>query len=97
MGVATEVERYLARHDLPSRPAELSADAGTATAWVWTTERRGGAPLTVVAARDEAALAALARPLPHYGRQSWLVFEGSTAIAKGVWPSRPQQIALGGG
>ena len=97
VGVASEVERYLARHDLPSRPAELNADAGTATAWAWTTERRGGAPLTVVAARDEAALAALARPLPHYGRQSWLVFVGPTAIARGTWPSRPQQIAFGGG
>ena len=97
VGLAPEVDRYLARHDLPRRPAELGAAAGTATAWVWTTGRRGGAPLTVVAARDEAALAALARPLPHYGRQSWLVFEGPTAIARGVWPLRPQRIALGGG
>jgi len=97
VGLAPEVDRYLARHGLPRRPPELDAAAGTATAWVWTTERRGGAPLTVVAARDEAALAALARPLPHYGRQSWLVFGGSTAIARGVWPSRPQRIALAGG
>jgi hypothetical protein len=51
----------------------------------------------VVAARDESALAALARPLPHYGRQSWLAFDGTTAIARGVWPSRPQRIALAGG
>jgi hypothetical protein len=94
VGLAPEVDRYLARHTLPRRPRELAAAANTATAWVWTTERRGGEPLTVVAARDEAALAALARPLPHYGRQSWLVFEGSTAIARGVWPSRPQHVAF---
>jgi hypothetical protein len=94
VGLAPEVERYLARHDLPRRPAALSTAAGSATAWVWTTERRGGEPLTVIATRDEAALAALARPLPHYGRQSWLVFEGSTAIARGVWPSRPQHVAF---
>jgi aminopeptidase N len=97
VGLASEVDRYLARHGLPRRPPKLDATAGTATAWVWTTERRGGAPLTVVAARDEAALAALARPLPHYGRQSWLAFDGTTAIARGVWPSRPQRIALAGG
>jgi hypothetical protein len=97
VGLASEVDRYLSRHGLPRRPPELDAAAGTATAWVWTTERRGGAPLTVVAARDEAALAELARPLPHYGRQSWLVFDGTTAIARGVWPSRPQRIALAGG
>jgi aminopeptidase N len=97
VGLAPDVDRYLARHNLPRRPPELDATAGNATAWVWTTEGRGGAPLTVVAARDEAALAVLARPLPHYGRQSWLVFDGPTAIARGVWPSRPQRIALGGG
>ena len=96
VGLAPEVDRYLSRHNLPRRPAELSAAAGTATAWVWTTERRGGAPLTVIVARDEAALAALARPLPHYGRQSWLVFDGSKAITRGVWPSRPQHVAFGG-
>jgi hypothetical protein len=64
---------------------------------VWTAERGNGAPLTVVEARDEAALAALARPLPHYGRQSWIVFDRPTALARGVWPSRPQRISLGGG
>jgi aminopeptidase N len=97
VGLAPEVDRYLARHALPRRPAELGAAGGTATAWVWTTERRGGAPLTVVAARDATALTALARPLPHYGRQSWLVFEGPTATARGVWPSRPQRVAFDGG
>jgi hypothetical protein len=97
VGLMAEVDRYLARHALPRRPPELDAAAGTATAWAWTTEGRGGAPLTVVAARDEAALAAVARPLPHYGRQSWLVFDGSKAVARGVWPSRPQRIALGDG
>jgi hypothetical protein len=96
VGLVSEVERYLARHGLPRRPAELSKAGGTATAWVWTAERPNGAPLTVVEARDEAALAALARPLPHYGRQSWILFDGPTAIARGVWPSRPQRVSFGG-
>jgi len=96
VGLVAEVARYLARNGLPPRPPGLGASAGPATAWVWTLERRGGAPVTVVEARDEAALAALARPLPHYGRQSWLVFDGAKAIARGTWPSRPQQIDLNG-
>jgi hypothetical protein len=97
VGLASEVDRYLARHGLPTRPAELAAAEAKATAWVWTAERGNGAPLTVVEARDEAALAALARPLPHYGRQSWILFDGPTALARGVWPSRPQRVTFGGG
>jgi hypothetical protein len=97
VGLVGEVERYLARHGLPPRPSGLGTTPGPATAWVWTLERDHGAPVTVAAARDESALAALARPLPHYGRQSWLVFDGATVIARGTWPSRPQQILLDGG
>jgi hypothetical protein len=92
IGLEAEVGRYLARHGLPARPRELEADAAQATAWVWTATRAGGATLTVVAARDAAALEALARPLPHHGRQSWLVFDGPRAIVRGTWPSRPQGL-----
>jgi len=95
VGLAGDVDRYLARHGLPRRPAELARSGGEPTAWVWTAERRNGAPLTVVEARDEAALAALARPLPHYGRQSWILFDGPTALARGVWSSRPQRVSFG--
>jgi aminopeptidase N len=94
VGLEREVNRYLARHGLPPRPAELSATPDRATAWVWTAARTTGEPVTVVSARDTTALAALGRPLPHYGRQSWLVFEGRTATARGTWPSRPQSIRL---
>jgi hypothetical protein len=97
VGLANEVDRYLVRHGLPRRPVELAADGGRATAWVWTAERKAGGTLAVIEARDEAALAALARPLPHYGRQSWILFDGSTALARGVWPSRPQRLSLGDG
>ncbi len=94
VGLEREVNRYLARHGLPPRPAELGATHDRATAWVWTATRTTGEPVTVVSARDATALAALGRPLPHYGRQSWLVFEGGTATARGTWPSRPQSIRL---
>jgi peptidase M28-like protein/peptidase M1-like protein/PDZ domain-containing protein len=44
--------------------------------------------VTYVAASSEAAAAALARKLPHYGKYSWLVFAGDEATnqASGEWP-----------
>jgi len=94
VGLERDVNRYLARHGLPLRPAELSATPDRPTAWVWTATRTTGETVTIVSARDAAALAALGRPLPHYGRQSWLVFAGGTATARGTWPSRPQSVRL---
>jgi len=94
IGMRDDVQRYLRQHGLPPRPAELDLSADQASAWVWTASREDGQPLTVVSARDPKALAALERPLPHYGRQSWLVFEGDSVIARGVWPSRAQTVRL---
>jgi hypothetical protein len=34
------------------------------------------------------------RPLPHYGRQSWLAFEGARAIERGVWPGQAVEVRL---
>jgi hypothetical protein len=61
---------------------------------VWTVQRPNGAPLAVVAGEDAAALRALLRPLPHYGAQSWLVFEGSRAVGRGVWESPGRAIPV---
>jgi hypothetical protein len=87
LGLHEQVDAWLASHGLPERPASL---AGKGTAQVWTAVRPGAAPLTVVSARDAQALAALARPLPHYGRQSFVVFEGSRMVERGAWPAQPQ-------
>lgn len=83
-GLHEDVDAALARAGLPPRPAEL---AGRGSAQVWTVARAGGAALAVVSARDAESLAALARPLPHYGSQSWLAFAGSRVLARGVWPA----------
>jgi len=83
IGPDAAADVWLARHGLPPRPA-----AAHGSAQVWTGRDAGGRPYAVVAARDPAALAALARPLPHYGSQSWLAFDGARAIDKGVWPPR---------
>ena len=89
IGVHADVDAWLARQRL-SRPAEV-AGKGTAQAWMVP---RGGAPLAVVSVRDAQALAALSRPLPHYGAQSFIVFEDRKAIEQGVWPSRPQTVRI---
>lgn len=87
IGLDEDLDAWLARHGLPPPPAQV---AGRGSGRMWTAARADGRTLVVVAARDAEALAALARPLPHYGRQSWVVFDGAQALDRGVWPSRPQ-------
>lgn len=85
VGLTTAVAKALADAGLPPTPASL---AGRGTARVWTGSRgAGGAPLLVVEADDAVALRALARPLPHYRRESYLVFEGGRAVDRGTWPA----------
>jgi hypothetical protein len=87
IGLGEDLDPWLAKNGLPPRPAAV---AGRGSGQMWTATRADGRTLVVVSARDAEALAALARPLPHYGRQSWVVFDGAKAIDRGVWPSRPQ-------
>jgi len=87
IGLDDKVHRWLASHKLPGMPDELR---GRGSAVVWTASLPQGKSMAVVAARDAGALAALARPLPHYGRKSYVIFDGVKAIASGVWPPRPQ-------
>ncbi len=72
---------YLDAHGLPGPPEQV---AGRGTARVWAGRDAGGRPVVVVAADGGAALAALMRPLPHYGRRGHLAFEGSKAVVKGT-------------
>ena len=50
--------------------------------------------LAVVSARDAEALRSLQRPLPHYGAQSWLVFEDGRALERGTWPAPGRVIPV---
>lgn len=88
IGMDEDVDAWLARQKLPARPAQ-AVDRGTASAW--TIARGTDGPVIVVAARDAQSLVALLRPLVHYGRQSFVVFEGGKAIDRGVWPTQPQE------
>ncbi|RZI43377.1 M1 family peptidase [Herbaspirillum sp. HC18] len=92
IGSHAEIDNLLSHAGLPPRPASLS---GKGSAQVWTIAREK-APVAVVSAAGAEALIALARPLPHYGAQSWLVFDGSRAIGKGVWPAPGTLIPVDG-
>ena len=90
VGTHTEVDQALAGAGLPARPASL---AGKGSAQVWTVP---GQPyrLAVISGQDAPALSALQRGLPHYGGQSWLVFEQGRVIDKGIWPAGIPEITV---
>lgn len=92
IGIDDEVDRWLLRHGLPARPDALRRGSAVA----WTAARAQGISMAVVSARDAESLAALARPLPHYGRKSYVVFDGAKAIDSGTWPAQPQVWNLTG-
>lgn len=91
VGLEAEVSAWLDRHGLPQAPREV---AGRGEARVWTERLPDGATLVVVCAQGEAALQALQRPLPHYGRSSWLVLEQGRVVDKGAWPARAERLTL---
>jgi len=92
MGLSGDIDRALARLGLPDRPGSLGT-RGSAQVW---TVRNGPSetPVAVVSARDAGSLKALTRPLPHYGAQSFLVFDGAHALERGVWPASGRSIAV---
>ncbi len=75
-----------ALHETGSGPVPDTL-VGRGSARVWTVRRGDGTAALVIAARDAAALRDIARPLPHYRRQSYLVFDGTKAVERGVWPA----------
>ena len=92
VGLQRDVDAALSKLGLALRPAILT---GRGSAQVWTVlSENGGAPIAVISARDAPALTALLRPLPHYGAQSYLIFDGSRAIERGIWPAPGRLIAV---
>jgi len=96
IGLTDRIEALLKQTGLATVPQTL---AGRGSARVWTASRDGGRPMLVVAADDADALQALLRPLPHYGRKSYLVFEGRRAVESGIWPATesPLRRRIGSG
>ena len=91
IGLQQDVDAWLTARNLPPRPDEIS---GKGTAQAWTLARADGASLAIISAKDAASLEALIRPLPHYGRQSYITFDGRQAIEKGIWPMQVQQVVV---
>ncbi len=88
VGSTTAVDAWLARSGLPASPPEV---AGKGTARAWAVPGARDRPVVVVAGTDADALAAMAGPLPHLAGESWIVFEGRRAVARGLW------VPAGGG
>jgi aminopeptidase N len=91
VGAAREIMGWLDRHALPAVPGEVS---GRGDARVWTFRLASGAPIAVVAADSASALENAIRPLPHYGRQSWLVIDDGRVVERGVWPASAPSIEV---
>ena len=89
VGTHADIDAWLAGRHLPARH-----EAARGSAQVWAGRDDAGRPFAIVSARDGEALKALERGLPHYGRQSWLVFDGARAVDKGVWPPQLEEIRL---
>jgi aminopeptidase N len=85
------VNELLARLGLPLPPPKL---AGKGSARVWVARDESGRSYAVIAAETVDGLKALQRPLPHYGRESWLVFDGAKVTDKGIWPARAERIRV---
>ena len=90
IGLHDQVDKWLNLNKLPPRPFNMRRD-GTAHAW---TLRREGVTIVVVSAKNKFSLQALMRPLPHYGRQSYVVFNGAKVIERGTWPAHVQGVML---
>ena len=91
VGLHADVDAALARSGLPPRPSQF---AGRGSAQVWTIARTEGAPVAVISAANAEAITALQRPLPHYGSQSWLVFDGAKMLERGVWPGAAPMVPV---
>lgn len=91
VGLRADVDQALRAGGLAGPPDAVS---GTGTAAAWATQGPRGRPVLVVAAEDAAALAALTGPLPHYGGQGYLAFDGTRVIVRGAAPARPSRIPV---
>lgn len=90
IGPPERIASYASRHGLGARPDALRDKPG---AGAWVTAAPAG-PVVFVEAPDTATLGGWARPLPHYGGQSWLRFDGRRVADRGVGDATPQTLVI---
>lgn len=95
IGTSAEVSQFLETRNLPSTPKAL-VGRGSARVWAWRWHDSAGNqhPLLVVEATDNKALQSLLRPLPHYGRRGYLIFNGSKVTDDGLWSTAAGPLAV---
>lgn len=89
----TDLPKLLARLGLPPVPARLDRPQA---AFAYAGRTPAGRSFVAASAPDAAALAQLARPLPHLGAQSYAVFQGPRSVERGVWPSAARRVPVEG-
>ena len=103
IGDASSISRLLPGLGIERLPDVLyqanAADSGgkrllKGSAQAWTARAAGGKTFAFVMADSPNNLAALQRSLPHYGRQSWLVFQDGRVAGQGSWPVPAQSLAV---
>ena len=83
IGPSREVTEFLNRLGVKSPLAASARVTGRA----WTGRTRSGRAILAAEANDAESLAGMARPLPHYRRESWITFNGRSVLGHGVWAS----------
>jgi aminopeptidase N len=106
IGDAHSIRRLLPRLGIGGLPEVLlqanSANAADAvgqrplkgSAQAWTARASNGKTFAFVMADGPDLLATLQRAMPHYGRQSWLMFQDARVIEQGAWPVPAQSLRL---
>jgi len=92
VGLRQQVNDWLIQQNLPEMPQTIQNQE--ATAYIWTVRLPSGAVMIFISAQDNDSLLALRRSLPHYGRQSYLVYSGASVLERGVWPAQTPTIKV---
>lgn len=81
IGTGDRISEY-AKTSLSKTLPEIVRDDSAAA---WSDRDGEGWPVLFVRADNSTAVQNLMRPLPHYGSRSYVTFDGSRALQKGVW------------
>jgi aminopeptidase N len=90
LGMGSLPEILLAAN--PADPADRRPLKGTARAWA--ARAPNGKTFAFVLADSPEQVGLLQRSMPHYGRQSWLVFQEGRVSEQGAWPVAAQRLSL---